>query len=320
MPSPPVFKVHYDFTVRNSQGVLQTGLVPIFTFFRLASDLSVVTAPSIAELAAPWAGTYRFTFDWTGKIILTDDILYQIDFTASAPANARFHRDSISVQDTGNQVLIGTLLTDYDYTVIDNTGAFLVGLSPAPVITKFVTADTLVNITPIPTVAELASPAEGTYRFSYDWTGLLSNKDDVLLELDFGTGTPIAIRNLRQSISLKDIGNDVIIVPNLLSICRVMLFVVDYTGLIPALKDFKASAKIIDAVPGTPTIRERLQTGTYITDRPIVSGFDQVGKFFYIDLVRDTIAQFDIKLLGVKNDNFIIPNAATVDFKDLLPE
>lgn len=69
-----------------------TGLTPTFTFFKKASDLTVVTPPAIGE-----AGFGTYYFDYTP----TFDIVFEADGGASIPTEeVRYISDTISPKDT----------------------------------------------------------------------------------------------------------------------------------------------------------------------------------------------------------------------------
>ena len=69
-----------------------TGLTPTFTFFKKASDLSVVTPPAVGEIGS---GTYYFDYS------PTFDIVFELDAGASIPTEeVRYISDTIGPKDT----------------------------------------------------------------------------------------------------------------------------------------------------------------------------------------------------------------------------
>lgn len=72
-----------------------TGIVPVFTFFKKTSDYSDLGQPAISEVGG---GVYAFDYTWVSSI--DSDVVFEVDGGASIPTEEiRYVSDVISVRD-----------------------------------------------------------------------------------------------------------------------------------------------------------------------------------------------------------------------------
>ena len=103
----------YFLTFRNSD----TGLTPMFTYFKRSDTLADVIPPSVVELS-----NGRYYFDWTFALSTSPDIVFQIDGGVSIPTEeVRYLNGQISPRDRFIDVPVSQVTTDIGVTLTSMT-------------------------------------------------------------------------------------------------------------------------------------------------------------------------------------------------------
>lgn len=100
----------YFLNFRNSD----TGLTPVFLFFKRADTFVPIAAPTVTELS-----NGRYYFDWTWTAITDPNIVFQIDGGVSIPTEeVRYIAGGLSSRDTWTDSLVDAVWND----VVDRAG------------------------------------------------------------------------------------------------------------------------------------------------------------------------------------------------------